>query len=49
MNTMKTTNAVKKVLSCMLMLAMLVALTACGDNPSEPDKNDISGIVGTWN
>ncbi len=49
MNTMKTTNAVRKVLSCMLMLAMLVALTACGDNPSEPDKNDISGIVGTWN
>ena len=33
----------------MLMLAMLVAMTACKDEPSESDTADISDIAGTWN
>ncbi len=46
---MKITRRIKGIISCMLMLAMLVAMTACKDEPSESDTADISDIAGTWN
>lgn len=43
----------KRILSCLLLLGMLTALTACGDSNAASSSDDVNaeikGIVGTWN
>ena len=50
---MKTLYSARKLLSCLLMFAMLTALAACSDsNPakgSDDGDSELKGIIGTWN